>query len=280
MPSRQNSSTRRVEPRLKMSCHTLVSCASRPETNDIETLARSSTPSCPEMFAVLAATAVDVAEAEAQDVDVVDRMLNEAAAAGLGHVGAPLRGVGALNREVLVVAEHGGHRRAQAHPTRPDRGTPGKPAHCAAPARTDSVPLPRPPPPRAPSRAGRSTARGFSQKTARPAATASSTAWRWAAVGVHTQTASHRAATSAASATTSAPMASARDRARRSRWSWIASTEASITPASIMALSPSVCAHAMRPDSDEPDTHHGGEVTRAARRRPAAEGGRPGATPP
>ena len=113
MPWRQKTSSRRVEPRLKMSCQTLVSCASNPEAKDSVTAARSSIPSWPAWFAVRADDRVHVAEAEAQDVDVVDGVLNQAPAAGLGDVGPPLRGVGALNREVLVVAEHAGHRRTQ-----------------------------------------------------------------------------------------------------------------------------------------------------------------------
>ena len=56
MPSRQNTSTRRVEPRLKMSCQMLVRCASRPEAKESETDAMSSIPSWPAWFAVRAAT--------------------------------------------------------------------------------------------------------------------------------------------------------------------------------------------------------------------------------
>ena len=56
MPSRQKTSSRRVEPRLKMSCQTLVSCASNPEVKDSVTAARSSIPSWPAWFAVRATT--------------------------------------------------------------------------------------------------------------------------------------------------------------------------------------------------------------------------------
>ena len=54
-----------------------------------------------------------LAEAGAQDVDVVDGVLDEAAAAGLHDVGPPPGRVGPPDREVLVVAEHGRHGGAQ-----------------------------------------------------------------------------------------------------------------------------------------------------------------------
>ena len=53
---------------------------------------------------------VDITEAEPEDVEIVDGVLNEAAPSGLGGVGPPLRRVGALNREVLVVPKHRRHR--------------------------------------------------------------------------------------------------------------------------------------------------------------------------
>ena len=58
---------------------------------------------------------IDLAEAEPEDVEVVDGMLNQATASGLGGVGPPAAcdPVGALNREVLVVPEHGRHWRTQ-----------------------------------------------------------------------------------------------------------------------------------------------------------------------
>ena len=177
MPSRKNTSIRRVEPRVRMSCQTLVSCASSPEANDTETLARSSIPSYPATFAVRAATGGDVPEAEAQDVDVVDGVLNEAAAPGLAYVRTPLRGIRALNGEVLVVTEHGGHRRSQF--ARRDQAAERAEDGCAAqhqpalarnPGGVDRLHEGR--------RWGRSTASGFSQNTARSAATHSSTAWR------------------------------------------------------------------------------------------------------
>ena len=102
-----------MEPRLSISCQTLVSCASRPDSKLSETAARSSIASWPAWLAVRAEMSVDLAEAEAQDVEVVDGVLDQAAAAGLLDVGAPLRPVGALDREVLVVAEDGRHRLAQ-----------------------------------------------------------------------------------------------------------------------------------------------------------------------
>ena len=65
----------------------------------------------------------------------------------------------------------------------------------------------------------RSLSSGFSQKMARPAARARSTAGRWAEVGVQIQTASQRATTASADSTTLAPMASAKPWARRAEGS-------------------------------------------------------------
>ena len=53
------------------------------------------------------------------DVDVVDRVLDEGAAAGVRDVPAPGRAVDALDREVLVVAHHRGEHPSVARRTRP-----------------------------------------------------------------------------------------------------------------------------------------------------------------
>ncbi len=92
-----------------MSCQTLVSCASRPEAKETGDAGQVLDSLVPGDVRRPGGHGGHVPEAEAQDVDVVDGVLNEATAAGLGHVGPPLRGVGTLNGEVLVVAEDGGH---------------------------------------------------------------------------------------------------------------------------------------------------------------------------
>ena len=194
MPSRQNTSTRRVEPRLKMSCQTLVSCASRPEAKDRETRRQVLDALVAGMVRRPRRHRVHLAEAEAQDVDVVDGVLNQAAAAGLGDVGPPLRRVGALNREVLVVAEDGRHRRAQRPAPHEVAQRPEDRRAAQHEAALAGHAARRPRRRRAPSRRARSRSSGFSQNTAQPAARASSTAPRWADVGVQTQTASQRAA--------------------------------------------------------------------------------------
>ncbi len=76
-------------------------------------MARSSMPSYPEKFFVRAADPDHVAQAEAQDVEVVDGVLDQASTAGLGDVGAPGGAVGPLNRKVLVVSDRGRHRPSQ-----------------------------------------------------------------------------------------------------------------------------------------------------------------------
>src|ERR1700681_780668 len=91
----------------------------------------------------------------------------------------------------------------------------------------------------------RSGARGFSQNTAQPAATAASTTAPWAAVGVHTHTASTRSSTSAALDTTSAPLSEPNPSARSSSRSCTATTAASITPARIIAWMPMAWAPAI-----------------------------------
>ena len=62
----------------------------------------------------------------------------------------------------------------------------------------------------------RSGARGFSQNTARPRATAASTTAWWAVVGVHTHTASHPATTSGTLRSARAPLIEAKPSARAS----------------------------------------------------------------
>ena len=54
-----------------------------------------------------------LSQAEAQDVDVMDGVLDQASSAGHGHVAAPRRAVQALDREVLVVAKDRRHGRAE-----------------------------------------------------------------------------------------------------------------------------------------------------------------------
>jgi hypothetical protein len=90
-------------------------------------------------------------------------------------------------------------------------------------------------------------ANGFSQKMARPAVAAASTAWRWAEVGVQTQTASQLSMTAATLSTVVAPQTAANRSARFGRRSWTTSSEASIAPPSIMARRPRPWAQAMSP---------------------------------
>ena len=148
-----------------------------------------------------------LAQAEAEDVDVVDGMLDQAPTAGLGDVGAPGGAVGPLNRKVLVVTDRGGHRppqRARRH-QRPqgakDRGgTQDQPRlgrHADGGDRVDQRP-----------RAGEvGGQRLLAEDGARVPTRAASTAPRWATVGVQTQTASHRSTRPLRSPATSAPWA-------------------------------------------------------------------------
>ena len=195
-----------------------------------------------------------------------------------GHVGPPLRPVGALDREVLVVAEDRRHGLAERPPGHqltqgPEHGRAAQ--HQAALARhprrrhrLGQRLSPRP-------GRGRAASRRTPRRRRPPP---SSTASRWAPVGVQTHTASARAATSAAPAatTTSAPPT----RRRRPgpappRGSWTATMEASITPPSIIAFRPSPCAQAMtpvptKPMRSMPPTLGSGGSPSAHGRRPAA----------
>ena len=62
------------------------------------------------------ATPVDRSEHPLEDVEVVDRVLEQRARPGLGRVGPPRRAVLALDRDVLVVAEHDAHHPAALGP--------------------------------------------------------------------------------------------------------------------------------------------------------------------
>ena len=219
----------------------------------METVARSSMPCVAGEVRRPGGHRVDLAEAEAQDVDVVDGVLNEAPAAGLRHVGPPLRGVGALDGEVLVVAEDGGHRRPSVPPATRSRrarktgalrstsphwlGTPD----AATASTSDWAPA-------------RSTASGFSQKTARPAE--GPRRRRGGAPRSACRPRRHRSAGPPRRRRRrpgrSAPTASAKPRARRSRGRGPRRWRRRSRPPSIIALRPSPWAQAMRPVPTKP----------------------------
>ena len=169
MPSRQKTSSRRVEPRLKMSCHTLVSCASNPEAKDRVTagqvldalVAGDGWPSGPTTEST---SPKQKRRMSRSWMECSMRHPPPAWATSARHC----RGVRALNGEVLVVAEDRGHRRAQrpaVHEVaeRPEDRRAAQ--HEAALARhAGGVDGARP----APRRGRRSTSSGFSQKTAQP----------------------------------------------------------------------------------------------------------------
>ena len=186
----------------------------------------------------------------------MDGVLDQAAPARLRHVGPPLRGVGALDREVLVVAEDRGHRRTQRPPCTRSRSARNTGAlrstspHWLGHARTP--PRRRP----APWRAARSRSSGFSQNTARPAASAC----------VHRAAVGRRSACRPRRRRSARPPRRRRRRPRRRRLrrrrrtpgrgaragrGRRRSTRRS-RPPSIIALRPSPCAQAMSPDPTKP----------------------------
>ncbi len=182
----------------------------------------------------------------------MDGVLDEAPPSRHRHVASPRRGVDTLDREVLVVAKDRRHRRPE---LLADEQVPqgaehrGGAQHQADLGRDPGVVhdggqgLAR--------RPGRG--RAASRRTPRThGAAAASTTAPWAAVGVHTHTASQRSSTAATLASTSAPFTAANPSARSASRSWTATTAASTTPARIMACRPMAWAQAITPVPTNP----------------------------
>ena len=108
----QKISTRRRLGRARLSCQMLASVPSAPLSKRTVAVATSSIPSWPWKLVVWALTRVDLADEEAQHVDVVDAVLEQRAGPGEGAVAPPRRAVVALDRDELVVAEDDAHHRA------------------------------------------------------------------------------------------------------------------------------------------------------------------------
>ena len=192
------------------------------------------------------ATVGGLAEDPAQHVDVVDRVLEQRAAARLFDVGPPVGAVHALGREVLVVAQHRGQRPPVADRTRrprPRRRNTGawrstSPTWCGtlleqrAPTSSHSASV---------------GASGFSQKTgdaaARPRHRRPS---RCAAVQVHTHTTSTASSSASRSSCAAAPCGCGEAR-RRGAWS---TSKVAVTAAS---TSPRVDERSQRERVDRPD---------------------------
>ena len=209
------------------------------------TMARSSMPGWPEKFAVRAATGPP-RRTEAQDVDVVDGVLDQAASAGLLHVGPPLRAVGALNgkywssRKTTAMGRPSGPTATRSRSSRntgAERST--RPTGPVPAAR-------RPPQPGVGTGPGRWPAVSRRRWPGRPPGPRS-TAVRCAAVGVQIQTASQRSTSSCQIADDLGPMAEANPAPAFSPRVVDDVMSASMWPATIMACRLSPWAQAISP---------------------------------
>ncbi len=197
-----------------MLCHTLVRWAVSPEANCIDTVATSSMPGCPEKFDVRPVTVSTSPKQKRRMstswMECSIRHPPPAWVTSARHFEPPyLPWIGKYwsSRKTAAMGRPSSPDRTRsrrARNTGADRST--RPAWAGTPASVTTSVRARAP--------ARSVANGFSQKTARPAVAAASTAWPWAEVGVQTQTASQPSITAATLSTVVAPQAAANLSAR------------------------------------------------------------------